>query len=338
MKWINKDKFHMHPFCAWFDLPFIDISQQIMLRIAEENNLIVESGDVSSYDANLSPDLIERCGAVDAKWSSDTGKMAINLAKSMTSNFDMMTPEGIVKGQRGSMKSGSVKTNAYDSYCLAVILLYGHFSGLYELYAFEVNGDDFCAVGPGLNPDSISALFGLFGLTVHPDKQFYEAHMLSYLQRTHVYGMLGGISSVARITNSVLSYERLKVSSKKWNPYVEVVRVLSQLENAAFSPWFEDVVKYVQKHDKFRLGADFSDPQELMKKAGSTGADVMSEDVVGAWHSNGDPEGFSNWAINGVLRGEVLPPLGSVARFKRVYGKRVEPFMDDLAKLDHIPA
>jgi hypothetical protein len=323
------------PYCAWHDLTYIDIIQQRLLKIAKDNNLVIESGDVSGFDASLLPTLIERCGVVDAKWVK-AGKAPINLAKSMVAGFDFMTPEGIVKGTRGSMKSGSVHTNKYDTMALTAILFYGHLNGDFELLAYEVNGDDFCAVGEGLDPNSISRLFNSFNLEVHPDKQFYEPGMLSYLQRIHRYGYLGGSSSVARVINSATSYERLKVKSKEWNPYVEVVRVLAQLENAAFSPYFERIVKFVQSGDKYKLGADFKDPMEIIRRAGATGAKVMSEDVVGAWHSNGDPESFSNWAVNGVLRGESLPLLGSKQRFERVYGERVEPYRKDLDSLSWI--
>jgi hypothetical protein len=321
----------IHPFNAWHDLPFIDITQQKILHLAHEQNLIVVSGDVSGFDASLPAELIWRVGEMDAYWC-DAGKVPLVMSKVMTDGLSLVTPFQIHQNKHGSMPSGSVHTNKSDSLALSLVLLYGHVKGIYDLYAYEVNGDDFTAVGHNVTPDTISAVFNLFNLEVHPDKQFYEPDMLAYLQRMHIYGQIGGIASMERILNSITSYERRRVKSSDWNPYIEVVRVLAQLENGAFSPWFEDIVYYVARRDKFRLGADLP-ATEVMRRAGTTGIDVMTKDVIGAWQSQGDPEGFANWAVNGVLRGESLPPIGSKQRFERVYGKRVDQFREELDKL-----
>jgi hypothetical protein len=335
-------RFNMHagdsgifPYNAWHDLPFIDIMQQKILHLANKYNTVALSGDISGYDASIIPDLLIRCGVMESNWVK-AGRMPEMLAKSLVQGFDLMTPQGIVKGVEGSMKSGSVHTNKYDTEILSAILIYGALHGDYQLLAYEVNGDDFVAVGEGVNPDNIAKLFKHFNLEVHPDKQFYVKDMLSYLQRIHRYGFLGGASSAARVINSATSYERLKVKGSDWSPYVEVVRVLAQLENLAFSPYFEKTIKFVQKHDKLNLAANMS-PEDLIKRVEDTGLQVMSEDVVGAWHSNGDPEGFAKWAVNGVLRGEVLPPLGSKRRFKRVYSDRVDQFSNFLTQLVWVP-
>jgi hypothetical protein len=323
---INANKLHHHTYNAWYDKPFIDIMAQLTMNLAADHELTVLCGDISNFDQSIPSEMIHRQGAKEEAWVK-AGKAPTTMAKAMTDGLALSTPDGIIENESGSMPSGSVHTNEFDSMTVDEVLITGHEMGLYKLYCKAVQGDDFYALGEGLTPDVVSDLFKLFNFEVHPDKQFYEPNMISYLQMTHIYGMPGGIASAARVINSATSYERMKVRSGKWNDFVEIVRVLSQLENLAFSPYFEDVVHYMAKLDKHGLGRDMN-PQEVIDNAGSTGVDAMSEDVIGAWQSRVDAGSFDNWVTNGVLRGEKLPPLGSRQRFERVYMKRVEPFLD----------
>jgi hypothetical protein len=333
-KFVYNEKGGIRPFDAWYDLPYIDITQQKFLHLAAQNKWTCVSGDVSGFDASLPAKLIWTVGELDAYWCR-AGKVPLVMSKAMTDRLNLVTPKGIRKNKNGSMPSGSVHTNKTDSLALSIVLIYGHVIGLYKLSAYEVNGDDFVAVGENVTPDTISQVFNLFNLEVHPEKQFYEEGMLAYLQRIHMYGYIGGQASVMRVLNSITSYERRKVKSREWNPHAEVVRVLAQLENAAFSPWFEDIVEYVKKRDRLKLGADMH-PKELMDEAGKTGLNAMSQDVIGAWQSFGRPDRFSQWAVNGVLRGEKLPPLGSKQRFERVYGDRIDPFREEYEQLNFL--
>jgi hypothetical protein len=296
---------------------------QKMLRRADGLGLSIVSGDISGYDASIAPVLIEIAGDIMKYWCR-AGELPLQMAKALANKIELLHPDGVELAQPSSMKSGSGLTNLVDTIILLLILFAGEELGKYRLLNLTGNGDDFLALGHGVTPDTISETFQEFGMDVHPDKQFYEPGFLSYLQRIHRYGYIGGAASTFRVLNSATSYERLKYKASEWNPYVDSLRALAQLENANFSPWFEDFVKFFESGDKIKLGAIFKNPMTLVRKAGDTGIDVMKADIVGAWHSNAHPDSFSQWAINGVLRGKVLPPLGSVDRHKQIYGERAK--------------
>jgi hypothetical protein len=311
-------------YVAWIDLPAIDEDMQLMLRIAEDAGRTVVSGDISGFDASIPPKLIERMGAVLGGWLFNAEYLGRGLCYSLAYKVKLITPDKIWEEQPSSMKSGSGLTNLVDSLILHTILVYGEKIGLYKLVNFAVQGDDFVVDGEGVTPETISKVFSHFGMSAHPDKQLYERRALSYLQRVHYLGYIGGISSVYRTLGSALSYERLRYRAGEWNGYTDVVRAISQLENCVFHPAFEDLVEFFRKADKFHLGADIS-PSRVIELSGDAGTDVIYRDTGASWKSSGDMDGFSQNAVNGVLRGELLPPLGSRERFLRAYGSdRVE--------------
>jgi hypothetical protein len=315
-----------HPFVALKDLPFIDVEMQRLLNDAHSNGRIVLAGDLSNYDATIPPWLMIKVGKAVRHWFGKAAPVWDALVSNLVNNVVVMTPLRIVMPGPSSMKSGSSLTNLMDSLCNFVVNLYGEMAGWYRLDAFCMQGDDFVGHGDGYVPDAVSKVFKVFGMEAHPDKQSYAPDMLMFLQRMHYRGRLGGIASILRSLNSSMSYERLKTPADgKYNAYVEVVRVIAQIENNAFHPCFMDYVDKVRTIDKFQLGANLP-PNELISRAGTLGLEelqVGGRDGQRYTHENA--EGFEDNPVNRVLRGYQPPPQGDVDYFSFVYQQRAEP-------------
>jgi hypothetical protein len=305
--------------CGWYDLPTIDIEMQRMLINAESKGRTVLSGDVSNYDASLPPQILMDVGAVLARHVSGKSRLYEKLVRAMLYNTYLITPNKLWEPQPSSLKSGSGVTNLIGSLTNIAIQYYGVEAGIYKLDNMAVLGDDFVLDGEGVSPEATEEVFSHLQMESHPDKQFYEPKALHYLKRLHILGLPGGIASVFRTLGSALSFEQLQFKPAEWNPFAYVVRALSQLQNAVFNPAFEDLVHYLQSGDKYGLGAEYT-PDELVKKAGKPGEQMLKADETATWKHHSKENGFTSWAVNGVLRGETLPPLGN-ERFNRVHAQ-----------------
>jgi len=310
------------PFAALNDLPIIDREMQLMLNVANRGKRTVIGGDYSGYDATLAPWLIQYAGKIIGQWVSKGQKLVEALTYSMANNVTLITPNKIWDPQPSSMKSGSGGTNLVDSVINLLVMFYGEEVGAFKIVNCSVQGDDFVLDAEGANPEAIHTIAEIFGLEAHPDKQMYVEGALSFLQRIHYTGYLGGISSVYRTLGSIMSYERMQYRPEDWNPWVDIVRALSQLENCVFSPYFETLVDFVKSGDKYNLGADLA-PVDILRLSGDVGKDWIQRDTGKPNKAGLDGEnGFSRMVANGVLRGENLPPIGSEARFSRAYRDR----------------
>jgi hypothetical protein len=310
------------PFMAWIDLPVIDKNCQAMLRNAHQNNLTVVSGDIASFDQSVNPKLLVKFGPIIDSWLKGAGKLGSGLVTAMTSKVNIVAPHRLYRAAPMGMPSGSGGTNIMDSLYNLATLFYGEEKGYYKLMNCAVQGDDFLALGQGCDQESIETTYSEVGMDANKDKQMYEPDALNYLQRIHFRDYLGGIASATRVLGSCLVYERLSYKSHEWNAYVDIVRTLSQLENAAFHPAFEDLVEYVASGDRYHLGAK-EPAQQVMKKAGATAKSVLAE--LQKWTHQSvveESDEFSSLAVNGVLRGRPLGDPGSSRRFDNVYGDR----------------
>jgi hypothetical protein len=310
-------------FMAWNDTPVIDYECQKLLKYAKSSNEIVVSGDLSSFDQTFSPQLIVDVGETIAPWVQGYEKVIPAMAESMAYHVSLLTPTKFYREQPSSMKSGSILTNLFD--CLGNLLaqFYGEELGLYKLTGTSVQGDDFIVLGQGVNPESTEAAYKELGFEANKSKQYYRPNSLSYLQRLHFLDYLGGMASVYRVLGSCLVYERMRYKSKDYNPYMEAIQTIAKLENAAFNPYFTDLVNFVKSGDKFQLGADLP-ATEVISKAGKLADDVIQrgkEQTVNFGTMQADVTGFERSATNGVLRGKVVPPIGTRERFLFVYGK-----------------
>lgn len=312
-------------FVAQNDLPEHDKDCQLALDVAHNGGRIVIGGDYAGYDSTLAPWLIRMAGQIVGKWVYKGEKLVTALAESMSSHVTLITPNKIWDETPGSMKSGSGGTNLLDSVANLLVMFYGEEIGAWKLVNASVQGDDFILDGVGATPEGVYEVASQFNLEAHPDKQMYKEDALAFLQKIHLRGYIGGIASVARTLGSVMSYERLAYRPDEWGPWVDVIRALSQLENTAFSPWFETLVEFVRDGDQLQLGANRS-PSDILIQSGNAGLDwIQRESGKPNKLRNAQDDGtngFVQLAVNGVLRGEKLPPLGSDARFSRVYRTR----------------
>jgi hypothetical protein len=316
----------VRPLVALYDRPQIINDCQVMLNDAHRMGLTVLSGDLSGFDASIPPWMISNLGPILDSWLHGSTKIGSALTKALSNQVGLITPSRIYDQQPSSMKSGSGFTNLGDSLVNMSALYYGEEIGLYKIHSFSVQGDDFIILGEGISPDSVSEAFSHFGMEAHPDKQMYERDTLSYLQKLHFRGYYGDVASVYRVMISALTYERIKFRPDEWSWAADVVRNLSQLENAVFSPYFEETLKFAASGDKFNLGSSY-EPTRLLALSGDAGIKSVKENLVASWKGGNlnaaTPDGFTSMAVNGVLRGELLPPHGSAARFKRAFGKRI---------------
>jgi len=308
--------------CAWCDSPAVDESMQTALSVAAEHGRKVLSGDVSGFDASVVPEIWELMAYGMSDWFYKAKKFFAALNISDIRGVRVLSPTGVTEPTASSIKSGSGGTNFVDSMYNLLAMYYGEERGYYKLVNYAVQGDDFIVDGEGLEPEAIAEAYQHLGLSVHPDKQTYVSKALTYLQRLHFHGMPGGMASAYRTLGSTLVYEKLLYKANEWNPYMEAIQAISKLENAGFHPAFEALVGYVKDSDKYSLGADVHASQ-VIELAGGRAGDLLSAQsrfTLNAGVLDRTTGGFDRAVTNGVLRGELLPPIGSRERFLRVYG------------------
>lgn len=306
--------------CAWCDAPAVDAAMQLALQVAGDANRKVLSGDVSAFDATVVPKIWELMANGVSDWFFKAKRLFAALNVSDISHVKVLSPLGITGPCASSIKSGSGGTNFIDSLYNILCLYYGEEMGYYDLVNYAVQGDDFIVDARGSLYEAIPVAYRALGLTVNPDKQTYVEGALTYLQRLHVRDMLGGMASAYRTMGSTLVYERMQYED--WNPYMEAIQAISKLENAAFHPAFEALVNFTKDGDKYSLGSSMNS-QEVIKQAGRSAPDLLASQaryIMNAGTLDRTGSGFDRAVVNGVLRGETLPPFGSHERFLRVYG------------------
>jgi hypothetical protein len=322
LRMTQSGKYGIMPFASWNDTPVIDMQMQKLLQVSKELGYPVLAGDWSGFDASIPPWLFKYAAMVLEAWCP-TAKWIQTHIHSLTYGVRLLTPTKIWEPQPSSVKSGSGFTSLIGGVLNLLVLYYGKNAGDYDIDAVSVMGDDFVLLGDGVNPQKISDNADRFGMVAHPDKQLYVYGALQFLQRLHIHGWPGGIYSVIRTLNSILSYEKTPRGKGAMNEYSEAIRAISQLENAAFNPAFDALVRYMKTGDKFHLGADIP-ATEVIARATDEGLKFLTEtgnygrkskDLITSWGSN---------VTNGTLRGEQMLRMGSMDRFSRVYGNRTK--------------
>lgn len=308
-------------FAGWWPLPTIDKNMQHFIKTAIDNKTNVLSGDISNFDASCVPDLMWQVAQAVSEWFNDEGKK-IWLAVTYTEIYKtyVITPNDILLPCPSSIKSGQITTSIFGCLMNYAAQIYGHYAGYYTLIGTAIMGDDSVSVGP--DPASNELAFADLGYEANADKAEWEPNIAHFLQRSHYYGLPGGVASICRTLNSVANEEtesKVIQGKDKGNPYAYEMQAIMRLENAAFNPGFEALVKYVAHHDKLHLGRNI-DPNQIVDKAGQAGKDMLSAADNKPWSIAGSGIPFAQFATIGVVKGGSLPPPG-VGRFKAVYGK-----------------
>lgn len=306
---------------AWSPMPTLDKNMQLFLRYASDHGRTVLSGDISSFDATLPPFVMWGVAQAMSEWmDKDTAQLFLAIMHADIYGTTVITPSGIVPQGPSSVKSGSIFTSVIGCIANYAIQRYGKHAHYYDIDDQCVMGDDFIIDGDGVSPESVSAAFADFGMECHPDKQFMERDQLHFLQRTHSLGIPGGQGSVYRVLGSTMSVEDdTQLNYDERTRYAYAFQALARLENANFNPLFEMLVHFVAAGDaQTHLCRDLN-PNVILSRAGDYAERKINEAKIKPWKSTGTGVPFERWAVNRVLRGEVLPPPG-VDRFKAIYG------------------
>nr|UDL14463.1 MAG: putative RNA-dependent RNA polymerase [Picobirnavirus sp.] len=313
----NKNGVYVFP--AFHPKSVLDTHMQGFLSTSHEAKRTPLSGDISSFDATLPPQVMWDVANAMAKWmTKDTANLFLGLMYGDIYKTEVLSPIGVFEQGPSSVKSGSIFTSIGGCMWNYFLQRYGHHAGYYTIEQQCCMGDDFIIDGPGVSPETISVAFADFGMEAHPDKQFYVYDMVHFLQMTHVYSLPGGQGSVYRILGNSLSVE--DDTQMRWderNRYAYVVQALQRLNNAIFNPLAEQLIQYVRQGDSLQLGANL-DPNVLIQKGGTYVERKLRDLKNQHWRQTVDLE-FRDWAINRVLRGAKLAPVG-VERYKQVYG------------------
>lgn len=312
------------PFIALTDMPLLDKEMQMLLKVQSEDGDVINSSDVSAFDASANSNLIILAGEVIGYWIKGGQKYCRALAESMAVHTSVLTPLGFKYPARGGVKSGDGLTNLIDTVVSLLVFWYGHFNGDYHLDMAYAQGDDGIQVGPDITPEAISMTYAACGFDANVDKQWEAPGTVQFLQKLWVVGHEGGIVSVARTLISALTYERLKVKGEDWSPEAQTVAIISTVDNAAFNPLFKDLVNFIAEADSFQLHKSVSPASKILLRSGEAGLQVLKEskrETVNRSVSDKDRNGFDESPTNGVLRGKIELNPGDHESWLRVYGK-----------------
>jgi hypothetical protein len=171
------------------------------------------------------------------------------------------TNDVTVEGSHG-MGSGSGGTNADENLIHRSLQHTAAFEAGQELNpASTCLGDDGILSFEGIKVEDVISAYTARGLDMNADKQYADRHSTYFLQRYYhdAYrdesGVMLGVYSTFRALGRLLGQERF-YDPDVWSKELVTLRAWSILENTSNSPLFEDLVEFVLKGDKFRLGLD----------------------------------------------------------------------------------
>lgn len=213
--------------------------------------------DFSAFDASISPKL--QLAAFNSisnlfqkKYADEFHKIYENF-----STIGIITPDGVFSGKHG-IPSGSVWTNAVGSRVQKII---SEISGVTKDEFIQIQGDDGIYCIPPESVETFLNTFMKYGLNVNKSKSYVRDNYVIYLQNLFhpdyrkEDGIIGGVYPTYRALNRIIYQER-------WSNFEDygiagkdyyAIRSLSILENCKHHPLFEDLVKLILKHDKYKL-------------------------------------------------------------------------------------
>lgn len=171
------------------------------------------------------------------------------------------TSDVTVEGRHG-MGSGSGGTNADENLIHTALQYTAAYEAGQELNpASTCLGDDGILSFDGIKVEDVISAYTARGLDMNPDKQYADRHSTYFLQRYYhdAYrdesGVMLGVYSTFRALGRLLGQERF-YDPNVWSKELVTLRAWSILENTSNSPLFEDLMEFVLKGDKYRLGLD----------------------------------------------------------------------------------
>lgn len=248
----------------------VDVRMVNLVKICQDNDLMLASYDFSAYDTDIKTLLQETSfdyirSLFQAPFHDRIHEIALRFR-----SIGLVTPDGLLTGEHG-VPSGSTFTNEVDSIAQ------------YKISKQIVSDDDLINIqgddgGYGLkDPDKLSELFQSYGLTINEEKSTFSKTSIMYLQKLYDLeyireGINGGIYSSYRALNRIIYPERFQLfqedqieGSDYW-----ALRTIAILENCKYHPLFKELVRLVWKHDKYNLKYSIDGLRKYIKRINAT--------------------------------------------------------------------
>lgn len=226
-----------------------------IVREAVDNGYDLWSGDVSAFDACISPQLSDMAFYYIKLLFQYDFRAGLDRILDRFKSIPILTPSGIISGLHG-VPSGSTFTNEVDSIVQYIIL---RSLGVKDS-EMQIQGDDLALLLKSVSYDDVIKTYTSCGLRVNVDKSVLARNYVVYLQNLYHIdylkdGVIGGIYPTYRALNRIIYQER-------WSDFEDFdiqgrdyysIRTISILENCKHHPLFRDLVEFVFRLDKYSL-------------------------------------------------------------------------------------
>jgi len=252
-------------FSAWGGRQAVDVA---MTSMFQSSDLPIISLDFVNFDATVPQGATFAVFSVlrDA-FSKPTGEL-IEFLWNAFSSLGLYTPNDYyLPGTRdGGIPSGSVLTNLVGSLVNLLVMRYAITVVGGRFGHAHVQGDDgvYCT---DADPEELSeVLLKDLGMTMSVEKGYYDTDEVHFLQMVHRrsycnMGLNVGVRPIMRVLNGMMSYERFKSG---WSGYLDTLRWIQQLDNAAYHPAFEALCQWFLERDRYAT----LDVEGLIDRAG----------------------------------------------------------------------
>lgn len=234
-----------------------EVSKSITKLILEarDNGYSILSGDISSFDANVSTELSDAAFYYIKTLFQYDFRAGLDRISDRFKSIELVTPSGVISGYHG-VPSGSTFTNEVDSIIQYLIL---RSLGISDT-DFQIQGDDLVLLLRELDFDVVEQRYSKGSLPFNVDKSVVSKDYCLYLQNLYHIdylknGVIGGIYSTYRALNRIIYQER-------WSEFEDYgldgidyysIRTICILENCKHHPLFREFVEFIYKLDKYSL-------------------------------------------------------------------------------------
>lgn len=244
------------------------------------------SVDFKSFDSSVSRELLRRIFKVIRTRFSEKDRALFDFVAHSFMNCAIITPDGILTDREGGVPSGSALTNLID--CLVQYWAFAYAASVLKVNVLRhiTQGDDgvICFSNDSWHIDDVyDVLSRDLGLFISPKKTSVSSSAVYFLQMLHtldhkVYGAFPGIRLAGRALTGMLGFES-KNDPELWNPYMDTIRWLQQLETMRFHPCFPQMCHWLYTKDKILQNHNI---QGIITLAG--GVEHVQRVLRRSWH------------------------------------------------------
>jgi hypothetical protein len=211
------------------------------------------SVDFSSYDASVNQRLQSDAFSSIMSLFQKCDNEAIREIAFRFANIGIITPSGVLSGTHG-VPSGSTFTNEVDSIAQNLVS-----SKIVNPELSQIQGDDGLYVTSDV--DNLLSAFSDAGFEVNEQKSHISKRYAIFLQNYYSTryrdenNFIVGVYPVYRALNRLIFQERwikFEDYGLSGSDYYSI-RAISILENCRYHPHFENLVRFVVEHDKYKL-------------------------------------------------------------------------------------